>query len=393
LSPPTMNAPALVLACLVLAPLMAACGSSPASEDSGAGATQPSSGGSGLGGDTTQAQGGSGLGGANGEGGSPSSGGTTDDGPTPPSCQSSGPGLTDCGAEPESCCRSPLVPGGAFFRTYDNDGTGATNTAAPATISDFRLDKYPVTVGRYRKFVEAWDGGSGYTPAVGSGKHGHLHGGDGLADSGAPGSYETGWTTSDNDNLAPNSDNLECQSGSYTWTRTVEGNENLPINCVNWWEAYAFCIWDGGFLPSEAEYVYAAAGGTEQRRYPWGSTPPAGSQDYAIYDCNYPDGPTDTCEKTVRNIAPVGTARLGNGRWGHLDLVGNLMAWYLDWFSPSYVSPCEDCAYLAEGSGRAPRDGYFTSTDENLLLASYRNNGFYPTNRFYSFGFRCARAP
>jgi hypothetical protein len=33
------------------------------------------------------------------------------------------------------------------------------------------------------------------------------------------------------------------------------------------------------------------------------------------------------------------------------------------------------------------------STDAALLLASYRNNGFYATNRFYGFGFRCAWAP
>jgi formylglycine-generating enzyme required for sulfatase activity len=37
-------------------------------------------------------------------------------------------------------------------------------------------------------------------------------------------------------------------------TSSAGSKENLPINCVNWWESYAFCIWDGGFLPSEAEW-------------------------------------------------------------------------------------------------------------------------------------------
>ena len=46
------------------------------------------------------------------------------------------------------------------------------------------------------------------------------------------------------------------------------------MNCVNWFEAYAFCIWDGGFLPSDTEWEYAAAGGSLQREYPWGSTAP-----------------------------------------------------------------------------------------------------------------------
>ncbi|MGO9835775.1 MAG: SUMF1/EgtB/PvdO family nonheme iron enzyme [Polyangiaceae bacterium] len=34
------------------------------------------------------------------------------------------------------------------------------------------------------------------------------------------------------------------------------------IDCVNWYESYTFCIWDGGFLPSEAEWEYAAGGGS-----------------------------------------------------------------------------------------------------------------------------------
>ena len=190
--------------------LSVACGSSSPSGGSGAG-------GSGSGGATSS--GGSNAGGTNAggaaTGGASGTGGSTGSGATPASCQSSGPGLSDCGASGESCCTSMKVPGGTFYRTYTNDGSGAKNTADPATISDFRLDKYMVTVGRFRKFVTAWDQGSGYTPDVGSGKHTHLNNGQGLADSGAqPGAYEAGWITSYNNKLNLTNDTLQCQSRS-----------------------------------------------------------------------------------------------------------------------------------------------------------------------------------
>jgi sulfatase modifying factor 1 len=112
----------------------------------------------------------------------------------------------------------------------------------------------------------------------------------------------------------------------------VGSRENLPIHCENWWEAYAFCIWDGGFLPSAAEWEYVAVGGSEQGEYPWGSVDPGVANQYAIYGddglCYYPTlGPCTG----LTNIAPVGTTKLGAGRWGQLDLAGNVEEWTSDW--------------------------------------------------------------
>jgi formylglycine-generating enzyme required for sulfatase activity len=270
---------------------------------------------------------------------------------------------------------------------------GAAGLADPATVSSFRLDKYLVTVGRFRQFVSAWNQGSGWLPRAASGKHTHLNAGNGLNATG--GGYESGWVTSDDSNIAPSDTNLGGSTKfAPTWTVSPGSNENLPIDGENWWEAYAFCIWDGGFLPSEAEWAYAAAGGGGQREYPWGGADPGTINEYAIYgdlagngNCYYPDG--GTCTGTA-NIAPVGTATSGAGLWGQLDLAGNVWEWNLDWYA-TYVNPCADCANLAATTWRVGRGGDFYQVT-SYLLSPYRG-GIIPSYRNDSVGFRCARTP
>jgi formylglycine-generating enzyme required for sulfatase activity len=298
--------------------------------------------------------------------------------------------MTNCGTSQESCCKSIEVPRGTYYRTYSNSGSGPTGVADLATVSGFRMDKYLVTVGRFRQFVAWWNGGSNY-PAAGSGKHVHLNGGQGLANSGSPGTYETGWDAADWNNTAdvdPTTTNLTSCTVP-TWSASAGFYENLPINCVTWYEAYAFCIWDGGFLPSEAEWEYVAAGGNQEREYPWGSTGVT-AQD-ATFGCHFPVpsmGCTD--QSTISNIAPVGYTTAGAGLWGHLDMAGDVNEENLDWYS-SYVNPCTDCAYLTPNSYRVYRGGDFE--DGTLgLAATYRNDSL-PSVRGERTGFRCARIP
>lgn len=304
-----------------------------------------------------------------------------------PSCILGGPGMSDCTSVLDSCCLSPEVTGGTYDRTYSSSDGGDTGENNPATVSGFRLDQYEVTVGRFRRFVAAWNGGVGWTPPAGSGKHTHLNGGSGL--SATSGGYESGWNVSDNGSISPTDAHLACDNYA-TWTPTASQHERLPINCVNWYEAYAFCIWDDGFLPSEAEWEYAAAGGNQQREYPWGATDPGTNNQYEIYDCHYPNG-SGPCTNVV-NIAPVGSAAHGFGLWGQLDLGGNIEEWNLDDYVVPYAAgTCTDCAYLTTSLRRVLRGGNFLETAASLL-PPYRDASP-PNTRSGYYGIRCARAP
>jgi formylglycine-generating enzyme required for sulfatase activity len=286
------------------------------------------------------------------------------------------------------------VTGGTYYRTYTSDADGgALGLDDPAMVSSFRLDKYDVTVGRFGQFVNAVfpaDGGAGWLPVVGSGKHTHLNGGLGLtteADADAGQTYEPGWSATDDSFIEPNA----SPTCSPTWTAAGASQDNLPMNCVNWDEAYAFCIWDGGFLPSEAEWEYAAAGGSQQREYPWGSTDPGTANRYAIYACNYPVGPP-LCQDGG-NIALVGTAMLGAARWGQLDMAGEVYEWTLD-VQSTYVDPCANCANLtasAPSPARVIRGGSANSSKSFLLASSRANDD--SVDRQSVIGFRCARSP
>jgi formylglycine-generating enzyme len=330
------------------------------------------------------------------EGGRPSGGDASRDSgpqPPPPSCASGGAGMTTCGPGGKgtgSCCTSLDVDGGTFYRSYD--AVTYTDEGYPATVSSFRLDQYDVTVGRFRKFVD-YLVGAGSPPANGSGKHTHLNGGKGLVATG--GGYEAGWDATAWDSLIATTSsawntNLTCSE--QNWTSAAGANENTPINCETWFEAYAFCIWDGGFLPSEAEWNYAAAGGggtSGQRAYPW-SVP---SESMTI-DCSY--GNYEGIEAGAGCVAGainVGSySPKGDGPFGHADMAGNVYVWTLDWYAEDYVNPCTDCANLTPATAREVRAGCFVS-GANHLLASYRGDSFPPANRYNYMGIRCARAP
>jgi formylglycine-generating enzyme required for sulfatase activity len=287
----------------------------------------------------------------------------------------------------ENCCTSLLVTGGTFFRDYDGVSDGYTSKNQTATVSDFRLDRFEITIGRFRKFIEAWDGG--YRPAPGAGKHAYLNGGNGLAVV-TDGGYESGWDPAWNVYLGDLADAAPC--GGCAWTSPPPpGHDNLPMYGLDWYDAYAFCIWDGGFLPTDSEWNYAAAGGAEQRVYPWSSPPTS-----TTIDCSYAyyvGSSTGYCPGTSFWVGAYSPK--SDGKYGQADLAASVWEWDLDWVNPN-VTNCVDCV-----SSQVPRVGWGLEkelrggagdSDARILLVSLSEADL-PDDRIGSRGARCARPP
>ena len=313
----------------------------------------------------------------------------------------SGDGISNCGAGSDHCAASFAVSAGTFAF-----GSGTQTQAAVASV---RVDRFEVTVGRFRAFVGAWLGG--WRPSVGDGRHGHLANGQGLA--GVGGGFESGWQAAWNDYVgapgvyaetpaAPGTATLgswtsalTCDSGSFSpavnaWSSTAAGNERLPQNCLSWYDLHAFCIWDGGFLPSVAEWEYAAAGGAQERRYPWGDSAPA--TDRASYGCLFGGGTGGgTGCVGLASLATSGSLPLGRGRWGHMELAGNEAEWTFDGYD-ARPATCANCAELTTGSGRILRGGAYASGVGGLEAVGV-DNRLLPAYRGPDTGGRCARTP
>jgi formylglycine-generating enzyme required for sulfatase activity len=164
-----------------------------------------------------------------------------------------------------------------------------------------------------------------------------------------------------------------------TFTSSPEVSDNKAINCVNWYEAFSFCIWDGGRLPTESEWEYSAAGGSENRLYPWGATAPG----CTLSNFNNCSG---------GSVAIVSSTSGGVGKWGHADLAGNVWEWVLDRLATYPTSAVTDYAYIASDiSHRVLRGGGFGDNTTYVRAAS-RNYGLYTDSRSDSWGFRCARS-
>ena len=133
---------------------------------------------------------------------------------------------------------------------------------------------------------------------------------------------------------------------------------------------------EGYRLPTESEWEYAARGGT-QTAWSWGDEE-SGADAHAWYGAN-----------ADIKVHAVGTKE--PNPWGLYDVHGNAWEWVWDWYDTSSVDNVVDKGGPAQGQVRVLRGGSFGGDPSNLRSAL--RDGYWPTGRLRSLGFRCARGP
>lgn len=218
-----------------------------------------------------------------------------------------------------------LVPAGEFTMG-SNDWWPKSQPEHKERLGAFYIDRYEVTNRRYKAFVDA---GKAKAPA---------HWVDG---------------------------------------KIPDGKDYHPVVFVSWYDAEAFCKWEGKRLPSEREWEKAARG-TDKRTFPWGDQ----------FDKNKGNTPQFGNEDTMQ----AGSFESGKSPYGIHDLAGNAFEWVDDWFKPYPGNTHADENYGEKF--KVLRGGsWFDCTNYKCGISSptYNRIFFHPHTRNNNFGFRCAK--
>ena len=255
------------------------------------------------------------------------------------------------------------IPGGTF-RMGDLSGEGDDDEKPvhSVTVPAFRMGKYEVTVGQFRRFVEA-----------------------------------TEYSTDAERNADGNEGCYAYTAGdgwSWTWGRSWKRpgytiDDKQPVVCVSWNDAQAFIEWlmeqtgESYRLPSEAEWEYAARAGSTTK-YHFGD-----SESQLCRFANHADSSTGFDWRNKSCSDGVGKRTTAVGRYqpnafGLRDMHGNVWEWGQDCYNDSYAgAPSNgrswtsgDCSRRVVRGGawfNEPKDLY--SANRGRYMRSYRNDG------------------
>ncbi|MEZ4825005.1 MAG: SUMF1/EgtB/PvdO family nonheme iron enzyme [Bacteroidia bacterium] len=235
------------------------------------------------------------------------------------------------------------ITGGTFKRGNYN-----------VTVSDFWLGKTEVTNGQYAEFLNAKgnqsEGGVEWYDASGKGYLGYAE--------------------------------AAIQKQGNSWV-VKSGREDHPVNYVSWYGAKAYCDWlskqtgQQWRLPTEAEWEYAAGGGSSGRTIYAGTDSESTLGDYAWFTTNTKDTGT----------RPVGQKK--PNRLGLYDMSGNVWEWCGDWYGDYPSSDISNPTGPTSGSHRVNRGGSWHLVAPNCRVA-YRYS-LTPGLRSSLLGFRPTR--
>lgn len=286
-------------------------------------------------------------------------------------------------AVPHAPDRMITLPGGEFLmgaedaEGFPEDGEGPVR---PVRVDAFRLDAYAVSNDDFAAFAAA----TGY-----------------VTDAERIGwSYVfAGFLRAELRRVSPRPEHTPwwCGVEGASWRHpegpgsSAEGRGGHPVVHASWNDARAYARWAGKRLPTEAEWEYAARGGLEQRRYPWGDELDPGGE----HRCNIWRGafPTkNTAADGYRGTAPV-DAFAPNG-FGLYNMSGNVWEWCADWWSTDHAAarpahnpegPPTGTVKVVRGGSHLCHDSYCNRYRVAARTADAVDGGGGHT------GFRCAR--
>lgn len=279
-----------------------------------------------------------------------------------------------------------VVPDGEFWRGSEKDESGHQLDEQPVDtvkISRLALSRYPITVGDFRRFVEATNYRTDAETNGGCRPHGALTGSGGVGPS-EPRRSATSWRD-------PGFIEIEGRTQPQAKLATEDTH---PVVCISWNDAKRYVEWlaaEAGAsyrLASETELEYVIRGGTTTP-YPWGN---------AIGDrCkqgNFWAGCESRSYSYLRSIY-----KMEEGEWGVAGLNGEVASWAEDCYADSYLgvptdgrsrleSSCRSTTRVARGSSWATYASY-EGVDGVVERSAFRD--FAPPNATSNaLGFRVA---